>query len=175
MDLLKVLMESAGSGGIASLGSQFGLNQDQTTKVLGQLLPALGRGMQRNVEAASGLEGLINGLRTGNHQRYLEDPSVLQTADAVNDGNSILGHIFGSKDVSRNVAAHAESQTGISAALIKKMLPMVAAMAMGALSKQTNNGRQLQADGGGLLGSLLDSDNDGSILDDVVNLARKFF
>jgi len=57
------------------------------------------------------------------------------------------------------------------------MLPMLATMAMGSLSKQTNQGAQLQSGGqqGGLLSSLLDSDNDGSSIDDVLNLAKRFF
>ena len=90
-------------------------------------------------------------------------------------GNGILGHILGSKDASRNVAAHAAQASGVDASIIKKMLPVVAAMAMGALSKQTDSGRRLKDDGGGLLGSLLDSNQDGQVLDDVINLARKLF
>ena len=34
---------------------------------------------------------------------------------------------------------------------------------------------RLQDDGGGLLGSLLDSNQDGQVLDDVINLAKKLF
>ncbi len=44
--------------------------------------------------------------------------------------------MFGSKDVSRQVAAHASRQTVLGADLLKQMLPVVAAMTMGVLSKQ---------------------------------------
>jgi hypothetical protein len=47
------------------------------------------------------------------------------------DGNGILGHILGSKDVSRQVAAQASARTGIGADVLKKMLPLVATLAMG--------------------------------------------
>jgi Carboxypeptidase regulatory-like domain/Bacterial protein of unknown function (DUF937) len=50
--------------------------------------------------------------------------------------DGILGHIFGSKDVSRQVASRASAQTGISESVLKGMLPVVAAMAMGAMSKR---------------------------------------
>jgi len=175
MDLLKVLMDSAGGSGASQLGSQFGLDSSATSKVLGQLLPALGQGLQNNSRSAGGLDSLMKGLQNGNHQRYLGDPRALQDPATVADGNGILGHILGSKDASRNVAAHAAQESGVDASVIKKMLPMVAAMAMGALSKQTDGGRRLQDDGGGLLGSLLDSNQDGQVLDDVINLARKLF
>lgn len=145
MDLLKVLMDSAGGGSASQPGSQFGL------------------------------DSLMKGLQTGTDQRYLDDPGPLQDSATVTDGNAILGHLLGSKDASRNVAAHAAQASGVDASVIKKMLPVVAAMAMGALSKQTDSGRRLQDDGGGLLGSLLDSNQDGQVLDDVINLAKKLF
>lgn len=173
MDLLKVLTDSAGGGTAAQLGNQFGLDSNATSKVLGQLLPALGQGLQNNSRSAGGLDSLMKGLQTGSHQRYLDDPRSLQDSATVTDGNAILGHILGSKDASRNVAAHAAQASGVEASVIKKMLPVVAAMAMGALSKQTDSGRRLQDDGGGLLGSLLDSNQDGQVLDDVINLAKK--
>ena len=172
MDLLKALMDAAGSDGIARLGGQVGLPADQTQKVLGQLLPALGQGLKRNASQSGGLESLARGLQTGNHQRYVEKPEGLADPAARADGNAILGHILGSKDGSRNVAAQAAAQTGVDASLIKQMLPMVAAMAMGALSKQTAGGRQMPS--GDLLGSLLGG-GEGLGLDDVVNMARKFF
>jgi len=46
--------------------------------------------------------------------------------------------------VSRAVAGRASEQTGIGTDILKKMLPMVAMMAMGGLSKQTNQNQSLQ-------------------------------
>jgi len=179
MDLLKTLISAAGSGQLQKLGSQFGLDGGAVEKVLGQVVPALGRGIQKNTRSTGGLEGLMGALKGGGHQRYLDNAADAASAAGVSEGNGILGHILGSKDVSRNLAAHASSASGISPDVIKKMLPMVATMAMGALSKQTNAGAKLASqpagEQGGFLSSLLDSDNDGSALDDVLDLAKKFF
>ena len=180
MDLLKTVLNAAGSGDLQKLGGQFGLDSGAVEKVLGQVVPALGRGLQKNTQSAGGLEGLLGALQGGGHQRYLGNMDAAASAEGVREGNGILGHILGSKDVSRNVAAHASSNSGVSADVIKKMLPMVATIAMGALSKQTNSGQQLAAQAGGsqqggLRASLLDSDNDGSALDDVLDLAKRFF
>jgi len=78
----------------------------------------------------------------------------------VNDGNGILGHLLGSKDVSRQVAANAAAQTGIGADVLKKMLPMLASLAMAAMARRAmrgSNGQvQLgQATGGGGLMDML--------------------
>lgn len=179
MDLLKTLMGAAGSGGLQQLGGQFGLDGSAVEKVLGQVVPALGRGLQKNATGSGGLENLASALQKGGHQRYLGDVGAAVSQAGIDEGNGILGHILGSKDVSRNVAAHASSATGVGSDVIKKMLPMIASMAMGALSKQTDGGARLQSSGGssgrGLLGSLLGGDVDGGALDDVLDIAKKFF
>ena len=180
MDLLNALMGASGSGGIQKLGDQFGLDSSQVEKVLGGVVPALGGGLKRNASSAGGLEALLGALQNGGHQRYVDDPAAATSTDAIADGNNILGHILGSKDVSRNVAAQASQTSGVSTDLVKQMLPMVATMVMGTLSKQTDSGRQAQqlAGGGdmqGMLASMLDQDGDGSAIDDVLDIAKKFF
>ena len=69
----------------------------------------------------------------------------------------MLGQIFGTKDVSRTVAASAATQSGLDPSLLKKMLPMLAMMAAGYMAKQEAvpaAPRRAAADGG-LLGGLL--------------------
>ena len=64
--------------------------------------------------------------------------SSLQRAETVADGNGILGHIFGSKDVSRQVAARAAQSSGVAPDILAKMLPLVAALAMGSMSRRAS-------------------------------------
>jgi hypothetical protein len=149
MDLLKTMLSAAGSGGLEQLGGQFGLDSGSVEKVLGQVVPALGRGLQKNTRSTGGLDSLLGALKGGQHQRYLDEPAAAVSRAGIEEGNGILGHILGSKDVSRNVAAHASSASGVTPDVIKKMLPMIATMAMGALSKQTNSGASLAAQDGG--------------------------
>jgi len=89
-----------------------------------RLIPALTRGLKNNASSDSGLSSLVNALQEGNHHNYLDDPSSLGHASTVTDGNSILGHIFGSKDVSRNIANYGANQAGLSSTLMKKALPI---------------------------------------------------
>jgi len=74
------------------------------------------------------------------------------------DGNAILDHIFGSKEVSRGVAREAAGLSGVGSSVLKKMLPVIASMVIGALAKQMFGGRRSggQADAGsGGLGDIL--------------------
>ena len=180
MDLLNLLLNQGGGQAVRQLANNFGLNENQAVSALSSLLPALGQGLARNASSQGGLESLMGALTGGQHQRYLEDPSILNQADTINDGNGILGHILGSKEVSRQLAQQTSERTGIGADILKKMLPMVATLAMGALSRQTASAQQTPnasaADGlSSMLGQFLDSNRDGSIVDDVLGMASKFF
>jgi len=187
MNLLELLLNAKDGGAVSQLASQFGLSQDQTTSAVQNLLPALAGGLQRNINEG-GLDSLVGALTNGQHQRYLEDPSILGSDGAREEGNGILGHILGSKDVSRQVAALASTRTGINESVLKQMLPAIATLAMGALSRQAASPAAAAAGvsglaggssaGGGILGMLtplLDRNQDGSIMDDILGSASKLF
>lgn len=174
MNLLDLLNDSGGQKGLGNIASQLGLGSSDTSSLVSALAPALMRGMQKQTESSSGMAGLQKALSGGSHQRYIDNPETLLSDDSRVDGNAILGHLFGSKDVSRNVAAQAAESTGIDTSLIKKALPLLAGLAMGAVSKKSNGGQDLGDSAGGLLGSLLGG-GDGFGVDDVLGLAKKFF
>jgi len=180
MNILEQILSAQNGGAVRKLSQQFGIDPSQATSAISALLPALAGGLGKNMAQPSGAEGLLGALTGGSHSRYLEQPDVLGHPDTVQDGNSILGHILGSKDASRAVADQAAQQTGLGAGLLKQMLPVVAAMTMGAMSKHTSSlgaaGSPAAASGlMGMLTPLLDQNRDGSAVDDVIGMAAKFF
>ena len=181
MNVLNAIVNVQDGAAVRQLGSQFGLGQDQATAALSALVPMLAAGVQRNIQSEGGLGGLMSALASGNHGRYLDNPTSLGIQSAATDGNGILGHLLGSKDVSREVATRAAAQTGVSADVLKKMLPLAATLMMGALSKQSPTASSAAAglgrSGGGIadmLTPLLDQDRDGSIMDDVTSMIGRF-
>ena len=173
MNLTDLVEGAGGRDTIARLASQLGVDQADAQRLIGSLSPALLQGVRKQAESPESRAGLEQALQSERHQRYLDEPERLTDEDAREDGNNILGHLFGSKDVSRGVAAKAAEETGFDASLIKKALPLVAGLAMGALGRQTRS----SAGGGGLasLAGLL-GDSDGKFnLDDVKRMAGKFF
>lgn len=142
----------------AELGRQFGLNEAQTRAAFEQLAPVVAAGIRRNNQSDNGLESLLKALQAGNHSRYADDPTSLQFDQVADDGNAMLGHIFGSKDVSRGVANQAADLSGVGSAVLKKMLPVIAAIIMGQLAKSMGGGGAGRGSGGGL----------GDILGDIL-------
>ena len=174
--ILDMSLNTAGGGAAQQVGHQFGLPEHQTSSALTQLVPALMAGLQRNTSQPGGLEALMGALRSGNHADYLDEPQMLTQEATTEDGNSILGHVFGSKDVSRAVAARASEQAGIGADVLKKMLPMVATLVMGALSKRTASvpSSASETAAGGFMNLLLDQNRDGSLADDAIGILGRF-
>jgi len=170
-NLLDMIMSAQGGKVAKSAGSQLGLNAKQSQSAIAALLPAISSALKNNTGNPQGLQSLLGALQGGQHEQYLDKPDIYSNPQTRNAGNAILGKLFGSKEVSRAVAGQAAKQSGIGAGVLKKMLPMVAAMAMGSLSKQTRQpsmasqlaglalggggGRGRQSGGGGLLGGLL--------------------
>ena len=137
MNMMDMILQAAGGQAPQQMGQQFGLDQQQSQSAIAALLPALSSALKQNTSSPQGLAGLLGALQRGNHDQYLDNPAQLAEPAAVDQGNAILGHLFGSKEVSREVAGRAAAKTGIGADVLKKMLPMVAMMAMGSLGKQS--------------------------------------
>ena len=123
-----------------------------------------------------GLLGTIGGLGGG----ALLDNAVSNEPTEIGKGNEILGQIFGSKDGSRAVAAQASAQSGVEPSLLKKMLPVLAMVAAGYITKQAGKGKG--GDGGlsdaigGMLGGGAQTGSQGQpdILGSLIGAAGKY-
>lgn len=177
MNISDILLDNENSNAISVIARKFGLSKEQAHEAVASLIPSLNRGLQHHTKEEIGVNDILDALGKGNHAKYLDEPERLEQQATTDDGNAILGHIFGSKEVSRNVAKDAAAKTGIGSSLMKKLLPIVASMVMASLSKKVFGGGTApatsQPESGGLLTSLLDSDHDGSIIDDVLGMAFK--
>lgn len=169
MDLMDLLESSGGSGSLTAMAKQLGIGGDDLAKMVGALAPAVMTGLQKQTRSAQNLESLTKAVSKGHHRKYLDNPELVADDATRDDGNRILGHIFGSKDVSRNVAAHAAQESGLDMSMLKKALPLLAGLAMGALSKKGSDTAS------GFDAGMLGGADDGFGLDDVLDLAKKFF
>jgi len=135
MDLLQMVLAATQNNAVDKLANQHNLSGNQTQDILSQLLPQLGSRVQSNIQQDNGLESLVKALTNGNHERFVEEDTILDDPNTEFEGNKILGHLLGDKDTSRQVASQVESNTGVSASIIKKLLPMAATLLMGTMSK----------------------------------------
>ncbi len=140
MQILDVLRSAQGGAALANLGRAYGLDPVQAEAVATAVMPELSARLERNTLSRGGLADLIQALGHGHHEIYVDDPRAVQHPQAIEDGKAILDHVTGSKDKSRAIADHAALATGVPASIIKAMLPVIAGMMMGGLSKAMKGG-----------------------------------
>jgi len=187
------------TGGLASIARELGISEQQARAGAAALLPAILGGFTRQAQpaGAGGLGALLGQLGGAS---LLDDVVSPQPTD-IGRGNAVLGNLFGSKDVSRTVAQHAAAQTGLDPSLLRKMLPMLAMLAVGYLARRHGQARNApqggvapadatagngNGHGGGLgdvlggllgggglggLGAMFDKDGNGNPLDDILRKA----
>lgn len=137
LPLYDMLTRSGGSSPMEEMARQYGLTMRQSQEALAALLPAFSEGLKRNAADPYGVSAFLAALSTGRHAGYFADPASAFTAVGRDEGNAILGHLFGSPEVSRAVAAQAAQMTGIAQETFSQMLPALAAMIMGGLFRQS--------------------------------------
>jgi hypothetical protein len=144
--LFDIFAQAQNGAGMQALAQQYGLSMQQTQAAVQALLPAFSQGLQRNTADPYGMGAFMTAMASGQHAKYFEDATRAFSPQGIDEGNGILGHLFGSKDLSRAVAAQAAQATGLSQQVLQQMLPAMASMMMGGLLNQTNN--QMRAAGG---------------------------
>ena len=137
LPLFDMMMQAQNGAAMDAVSKQFNLAQEQATKAMAALMPAFSASLKRSSSNPYDFMGLMQAVASGNYAKYFEDMGKAFTPQGIDDGNTILGQLFGSKEVSRAVAAQAAQMTGIGQEIYKQMLPVIASTLMGGLFKQS--------------------------------------
>ena len=149
---------------MSQLAAQLGVDEQTAEQATRNALPALLGGMRANAQDPGGAASLQAAV--GQHDANLVDGQVdLRQVDA-NDGQKIVGHVFGEqKDQVVNQLAGVN--TAIGGGLMNKLLPLLAPLVMSWLAKKmsgagaNNENGPSQGGLGDLLGGLLGGGSGG--------------
>jgi len=154
------LMTQAQNGeAIKQMARQFNLDEDQMETAIAALMPAFSQGFKRNTADPTGLSSWMQAVSGGQHAKYFDDLNKAFQSQGVDEGNGILGHLFGSKDVSRAVASQAAQATGIGQDILKQLLPVIASTLMGGMFKQMTGQTRTSSSstgGGNVIGQIIE-------------------
>lgn len=136
INLFDILQQAQGGHAVGQMADQFQMKPEQMETALAALMPAFSQGFKRNTADPMSIGHFMQAIAGGQHAKYFDDMTNAFQPAGIEDGNGILAHLFGSKDVSRAVAKQAAQATGIGQDLLKQMLPVLASTLMGGLFKQ---------------------------------------
>lgn len=136
MTLFDTMTSAQNGQAMELLARQFDLSRQQAELAVEALLPAFSQGLKRNTAEPNGLGAFMAALAGGQYGPYFENAAKAFSPQGIEQGNDMLGWLFGSRELSQAVAAQAAQATGIGQKVLAEMLPVVAAMMMGGLTKQ---------------------------------------
>jgi hypothetical protein len=185
--LLESLMSQLEGGGIDAISRQTGVSRDKALQVASAALPALLGGLERNTREPTGAAALAGALDRDHDGSVLDDvASFLGQGAGASAGAGILKHVFGGRQ--GPVEKAVGGMTGVDAGSVGQIISMLAPLVLGMLGRTK---RQQGLDPGGLadllggekktvqqrapqavdlLGSLLDGDGDGNVMDDIAKI-----
>ena len=188
--ILDLLNSDIGKSIVSGVSAQTNQPQNKTHDVLTMAMPVLMAAMQRNASSPEGAQGLLSALNNKHDGSILNNLSGLFGGGGVDDnvmddGRKILGHVLGNKQ--SNVEKAIGAKAGVDAGSVAQILKVAAPILMGMLGNQAkqqnvNSPSGLEGMLGGLLKgsspkgdqsfleSILDANNDGSIMDDVAGM-----
>ena len=188
--LLDLINSPMGKQIISGVAGQTNQSESKTADVLSMAMPILMGAMKRNASTPGGAQGLMNALSSKHDGSILNDLGGLfgggVDQSVMDDGAGILGHILGGKQP--QVENALSNKSGLDAGSISQILKVAAPILLGFLGKQSRQQNVSSPDAisgllGGLMGggntanqqqslieSLLDSDGDGSYLDDLAGM-----
>ena len=179
MNILNTILESGlNENFLNSISSKTGIDSNSLQSLVKDLAPQLLNGAKANLASENDSSDLINMISNTNLDSLSQNPEQLDNLDNL-DTSNMLGQLFSSLNENESDVANAmSSKSGIDSSLISSLLPMLAPLIMGALNKQTNlsaSDTSNTNDVTSMLTGFLDKDNDGSVVDDLFVMAKKFF
>ena len=173
MAFIKQFEQEHGAEVSDQLAAQLGISQEKAAGLLPMLAPMILGGLQKQAQDQGGEQRVEHIITKYGDEDALGNIGEL-FSKKVNEANADpgLGGLLG--DAGHQATQGLSEKLGISKSKAAAILPMLAPLVLGWLSKQRKQGGGTEAAGaagggggmGGIMG-MLDQDGDGSILDDV--------
>lgn len=136
MNLYDMMRAAGGGDAFATLAPHFGLGREQFAKAVEAFLPAFSAGLKRTTADPLGMMELMRRLTATNYFRAYQDPAWL-SIEGRREGEEALRFLFGSSEAAEALARQASAFSGIPAAKMGEILPMLASLVFGGLASQT--------------------------------------
>lgn len=176
MNILNTILESGLDENIlGAISQKTGIDTSSIQDIVSQVAPQLINGAKENLASQNDSSSLIDMISNTNLDSLKQNPDLIDNMD----NSNMMGELFSSlNENEEDVAQALSAKSGIDSGSISSLIPMLAPLVLGALNKQTNlnsTDTSNTNDITSMLTNFIDQDNDGSVVDDLVGMAKKFF
>lgn len=188
-DLMQSIAAQLAGAPMEQLSGQLGTDSRSTQNAVQAALPLLLGALAKNSASSGGADALAGALDRDHDGSILDDLGGVLGGGAGADGAAILGHVLGNREstVEAGIGKATGLQTGQTAQLLQMLAPIVlgylgrqkrqqgmSAGVLGELLGAQSRQAQTQNPALGALASLLDKDDDGTIVDDLGGMLGSF-
>lgn len=135
MNLSDFLANAPGGAAMEALARQYQLSPEQADAAVEALLPAFSVALKQLASSPGGMMRLFNLMAQANYQAMLENPTYAFGPKGMQAGNDLVVAMFGSHGMNRAIADQAAQFAGVGSTILQQMLPAVASLLMGGLSR----------------------------------------
>ena len=192
MNTISQMITQQIAGGVAAqLASRLGVSEGTARTAVQLAVPLVVAALARNAAQPQGAQDLHQAVAEDHDGSILDNLNGYLANPESANGSGILGHVLGGQRPA--VESNLAQATGLDTGSAGSLLEMIAPLVMGAVGReQQQNGldsqglsqylgqQQQQAESAnpdlmGSLTSMLDSNRDGSVVDDLSRMAGGFF
>jgi hypothetical protein len=157
-NLYEIIRNAHGGHALDNLATQFGITTEEADAAVKAVVPVLSEGFLKQASEPHAFGSFIGALGEGQHLAAFTDPAAAQATATAQAGGDILSQILTSRSAREEIALRASSGTGVSSDTLAKMLPVIASMIFGGLTKSMEN-----QGFGGILGQLANAAGQGGL------------
>ena len=159
MDMNDVMKMMLNSGNIGQMGKLLGVNEQEATSAIEEILPMLIKGMQGQATNKDTQQGFLQALQDHSNDDTGDFTQFLKNVDT-EDGAKIVGHILG--DERDQLVESMAGEAGVGAQDVEKVLGNISPSILSGLSAATSAAQSQQSSGVDL--------SDGFDMTDVMGL-----
>ncbi|MCI5050914.1 MAG: DUF937 domain-containing protein [Candidatus Pacebacteria bacterium] len=191
--IVENILQNLGNDGVEKIGVRAGLDSQTTEKLIKQFGPLIVSKMGTNAMSSDKLASLDTAITKDHDGSIFNNINDLVNPSVDTKGDKILSHIFGGSKstVTKAIADKSEVSEG-SAGAVMEMLGTLILGQIGKMKKESNDfdismlGDLLSREKKNadedkvnplieLAKDFIDKDDDGSVTDDLLGMAKKFF
>ena len=133
VNLFEIMRQAQSGAALPALSRQFGLDGADMQRAVDALLPAFSLALQRNAADPNAFAHLIGLVTSGRYAPFFDGSAGASPSAAAANGQDVLSALFGSREVTRQVAGQAAAATGIGVQALQEMMPVLAATLVGGM------------------------------------------
>jgi hypothetical protein len=139
-ELIDIILASNQGRTAAALAMAGGYSVDSAEKALKTQVREIGSKIALKARDPEELELLLDVIEAGEHDDYLTNPDALLSREAIQEGEEILAHVYGSLERARTMARSLRRPHGLTEEKMERMMTLTATLCVAGLVQRGRQG-----------------------------------